>query len=114
MMNPTLIQPAEGPLPLYAQAPPDQQPMDLQGALAMVDSIVWRDGGMDPEEQRLLMAWFQSTMMKAQAVQQAAQQGQGAPPPSGLGSSSVSDKNVWGGPGSSPARTFDEGYDETY
>lgn len=101
----------EGPYPLSVGAPPDQQPVDLDGALAMVDSIVWRDGGMDELEQQKLMGWFQQLMMKARAAAMAAAQGQGPPgTASPLGSSSATTdfgstpgaQDVSGGAGSGP------------
>jgi hypothetical protein len=95
---------AEGPYPMMGEPPGDQQQMDLKQALAMVDSMIWRDGGMDQQEMSIWAAWVQQTMMKVQAQQMAAQQGQGDPSQQGqqqgLGSSSATqDINPFGGPG---------------
>jgi hypothetical protein len=82
-------------MPVYGGAPADQQPMDLRGAFAMVDSIIWRDGGIDQNEQREVMAWIQNFVLQAQAAaQQAAQMGGGDPnQQAGLGSSGSSIPN---------------------
>jgi hypothetical protein len=95
---------AEGPYPMMGEPPPDQQSMDLQQALAMVDSLIWRDNGMDQQEKAVWSAWVQQTMMKIQAQQMAAQQGGGDPEAQGqqqgLGSSSATQNiNPFGGEG---------------
>ena len=88
---------AEGPAPFYSGAPPDQQPMDLQGALAVVDSILDRDGFVDSQEAAVFRAWVQARIMKIAAQQQQMmQQGAGGPQQAGLGSSSVSDYDSFG------------------
>jgi hypothetical protein len=93
---------AEGPYPMMGETPPDQQPMDLKQALALVDSLIWRDNGMDQEEMGIWSAWVQQTMMKIQAQQMAQTQGDPAAQgqQEGLGSSSATqDINPFGGPG---------------
>jgi hypothetical protein len=94
---------AEGPAPMYNGAPPDAQPMDLEGALAMADSIIWRDNGMDQREQALFTAWVQKTILRAQAQQAAMQQGgqMGGGQEAGLGSSGASDYDPFGATGDS-------------
>jgi hypothetical protein len=94
----------EGPFPMMTGAPPNAQPMDLAQAFATVDSLIWRDGGMDDQEMQIFSAWVQQTMMKIQAQeqQQAMQQGgmAGAAQQAGAGStSSPVDSNPFGGAG---------------
>lgn len=92
----------EGPAPPMMTTPPeDQQPTDLAGALAMVDSIIWRDGGIDQQEMSTFSAWVQQTMMRIQAfLAQQQQMGMmGNPQQQGLGSSGVQDYNFFGGEG---------------
>jgi hypothetical protein len=106
-----LMPSAEGPAPVFGAAPPDQQPQDLAGALALLDSILWRDGGIDQSEQGLISAWFQNTMVRAQQAQAAGAQSPGAQ--QGLGESSVQprveDANMWGGgPNAVDVPTFDD------
>ena len=105
---------AEGPYPMMGEPPGDQQSMDLKQALAMVDSMIWRDNGMDQQEMAIWAAWVQQTMMKVQA-QQMAQQQQGVGDPAmqgqqqGLGSSSATqDINPFGGPGGQDLQTEGE------
>ena len=106
---------AEGPYPMMGEPPGDQQPMDLKQALALVDSLIWRDNGMDQEEMAIWSAWVQQTMMKIQAQQMAqtagdpAAQGQ----QQGMGSSSATqDINPFGGAGGQdlPGTGPEEGY----
>lgn len=96
----SLVPAAEGPYPVN-NAPPDQQPQDLQGALAIVDSIIWRDGLMDANEHAIFMGWVQQTVEKIQAfAQQAAMGGVDPNAMQGLGSSSAggtSEFNPMGG-----------------
>jgi hypothetical protein len=92
---------AEGPPGLMVQPGADQQPQDLDGALSMVESIIFRDGGMDPNEQRVFLAWVQKIITTAQALQQQSMQ-QGVATPNGLGSGSAGASepaNPWSGPG---------------
>jgi hypothetical protein len=106
---------AEGPYPMMGEPPGDQQSMDLKQALAIVDSLIWRDNGMDQEEMSIWSAWVQQTMMKIQAQQMAqtagdpAAQGQ----QQGMGSSSATqDINPFGGAGGQdlPGTGPEEGY----
>jgi hypothetical protein len=93
---------AEGPWPAMGETPSDQQPMDLKQALATVDSLIWRDNGMDQQEMAVWAAWVQQTMMRIQAQQMAVAQGDPAMQgqEQGLGSSSATqDVNPFGGPG---------------
>lgn len=88
---------AEGPAPYYNGAPPDQVPTDLEGALALVDSIIWADRTFDQREQAIFNAWVQKTVMRARAASQMQQQGQTDPnQQAGLGSSSASDYDAFG------------------
>ena len=98
-MNQMLTPPAEGPAPYYNGAPADAQPMDLEGALAMVDSIIFRDGGMDQQEQAIFGAWVQNVMLKAQALAAQGMQSEGQQ--QGLGSSGaqVEDYDAFGATG---------------
>lgn len=94
----------EGPFPMLTEPPPNAQPMDLQQAFMLVDSMIWRDGGMDTQEQQIFAAWVQQTMMKVQAQKMAQmQQGGGegmAGQQAGLGSTSAPvDVNQFGGAG---------------
>jgi hypothetical protein len=93
-----LTSPAEGPAPVYNGAPPDAQPMDLEGALAMADSLIWRDNGMDQREQAIFTAWVQKTILRAQAQQAAMQQqgGMDGGQQAGLGSSGAQDYDSFG------------------
>jgi hypothetical protein len=104
-----LMPAAEGPPPVYNGAPPDQQPFDLEGALAMAESIIWRDGGMDKAEEAVLMGWIQRQIIRMQAVQAQAAQGMAGQQP-GLGSSgaSVGEHNPFSGRNSSPMPGYDE------
>lgn len=92
---------SEGPMPFYAGAPPDQQPQDLEGALAMVDSIIDRDGFTDSREAQIFEAWVQQRILKMQAQAEAAAMGAGpsGEQMAGLGSSGASSSqyNPWGG-----------------
>jgi hypothetical protein len=106
---------AEGPYPMMGEPPPDQQSMDLKQALAMVDSLIWRDNGMDQQEMSVWSAWVQQTMMKIQAQQMAQTQGDPAAQgqQQGLGSSSATqDINPFGGAGGQdlPGTGPEEGY----
>src|SRR5437773_1246079 len=65
-----LVPASEGPYPVANVAMPDQQPQDLPGALALLDSILWRDGGIDQNESQVLAAWVQATQMRMRANQQ--------------------------------------------
>lgn len=100
--------PNEGPMPVFTGAPADQQPMDIRGCWAMMESIVFRDGGMDQNEQREFMAGLQNFMLKAKAAQQQAAQMGGQDPnqQAGLGTSGASsipnrpeNLNPFSGPG---------------
>lgn len=107
---------AEGPPTMYTTPPPDQQPQDMQGAVAMVASIVargepgstvqflnlifpvieavvFRDGGMDMEEQAAFSGFVQRMIAQAQA---AAQQGyqQQAQQPTDLGQPQPTDSGT--------------------
>lgn len=90
-----LMSAAEGPFPMYTDPPPDQQPQDLPGALAMVESIIFRDGGMDQVEMATFNAWVKKIITRATAM--AAM----APSPeqmAGLGGSSAREEyNPFGG-----------------
>lgn len=108
------IMPAtESPYPAYRQAPPDQQPQDLEGALAVVDSIIFRDGGMDKNEQAVFTAWVQKTVTTAQALAQQQMMSGQSPDQEGLASSSAtSDLNTFGGPGGEDMPGYDS--EESY
>ena len=83
-------------MPVYSGPPSDQQPIDLQGAFAMVDSMLWRDGGLDQMEQQTVMAWIQNFILRAQAAAQQMQQQGGQAPgqEQGLGSSSAGGSSI--------------------
>ncbi len=105
-----LMPAAEGPFPIYNGAPADQQPLDLPGALALVDSIIWRDGGMDQNEQRIWGAWVQQTIMKAQAQAQTQQAGLGTQQGIGESSAGLDNPNAGGGFGTEMEADEDAGY----
>ena len=89
----------EGPFPMMTDTPPNAQSMDLAQAFALVDSIIWRDRGMDNQEMRIFGAWVQQTMMKIQA-QQVAQQQQGG------GDAEIQGQQAGLGSTSSPVNQF--------
>lgn len=93
-MIPMMTQPQEGPQPIYQTPPPNTQPIDLEMALQVVDSIIWADGFVDSNEQRVFMGWvmMETQKMRAAAAQAAAQgvaAGPAAAQQQGLGTSSV-------------------------
>jgi hypothetical protein len=108
MQMPGMAPAVEGPAPYYSTPGPDQQPQDLEGGLAMVESILFRDGGMDQNEQRVFSAWVQKIIVMAEAAQQQGAQGPGQQ--AGLGQSSVSEYNPMGGAGSSPVPELTTNY----
>lgn len=56
---------------------PDRQPRDIQQLLEELDSYLWADGEISPDEQRLIAAFFYNQKQKIAAMQQ--QQSAGGP-----------------------------------
>jgi len=74
MGNETPVGPVQGTLG------PDAQPEDVADLMRRLVNAIFRDGGMDPREQKIVYAGFAEIQTRVQAQQaQMQQQGQGAP-----------------------------------
>lgn len=61
------MNPAEGPYPMYAGAPPDRAQRTLREVLDEAKLLIFRDGGMDDEEYLALGDFYTECMTMAQA-----------------------------------------------
>ena len=108
----------EGVAPIVTGAPEGgvaAGAQDLSQKLDELDAVIWRDGGMDPIEQRLISAWFMKQQMKIQATQQQQAQAAGGDP-AAAGQQFTPTQRVPGGSeepysmSGAPQQAPDEGY----
>jgi hypothetical protein len=70
--------------PMMEPTPPDARPQTLEELLMQADAMIWRDGGMDEEEMRVVRAWYEMQQQKIMAMaEQQAAGAQGGPAPAG-------------------------------
>ena len=60
--------------PTMEAAPPDARAENLEELLQKVDALIWRDGGIDEHEMRVIGAFYQMQQDKILAMQQQAAQ----------------------------------------